>query len=143
LIWSIFFLIIVVLYIYSIIKCFFNDKTEIFIIINILNVIPIPFWIINYFLIYGGYKASFGYIFFLNIGGFVTTFFLIIISYILQILIALPSVLYINFLYKNHSMKIIGCVLHTILQFVFLLGLFDSTYLIIKYRKNNEKANVA
>jgi hypothetical protein len=142
LIWSIFFMIIVMFYIIK--KCFIRDRIKIFITMKILNIALIPFWIVNYFFIFhDGLSGAFGYVLFFNLGGFITIIFLISINYIFQIFISLPSILYINFLYKNHSMKIINRVLHTILQFVLLLGLFDSIYLIIKYKRHNGKANVA
>jgi hypothetical protein len=139
-IWSIFFMIIVTLYIYIITKCFINEKIKIFINMKIINIALIPFWIINYFIIFhDGLSVSFGMLMFFSLGGFFAMIVLIGISYIFQILVSLPSILYINFLYKTHSIKIIECLLHTILQFVIVLGLFDSIYLI----KYNRKANVA
>jgi hypothetical protein len=106
---------------------------------KILNIALIPFWIINYFFIFhDGLSEAIGYLLFFNLGGFITIIFIISINYIFQILISLSSILYINFLYKNHSMRITDRVLHIILQFVLFLGLFDSIYLIIKYKKHLE-----
>jgi hypothetical protein len=143
-IWSMFFITIVIFYIFSVIKYFVNYKIKIFISIKIINIGLIPFWIINYFFIFHyGLNASFLYLSLFNPGGFITIVFLVGINYIFQILVSLPSILYINFLYKNHSMKIIWRVVHTILQFILVLGLFDNIYLIIKYRKYTGKTNVA
>jgi hypothetical protein len=101
LIWSIFFMIIVMLYIIK--KCFITDKILIFITMKILNIALIPFWIVNYFFIFhDGLSGAFGYVFFFNLGGFITVIFLLSINYIFQILISLPSILHINFLYKNN-----------------------------------------
>jgi hypothetical protein len=139
-IWLILFMIIVMFYIYIIIKCLVNDKIKIFIGMKIINLVLIPFWTINYyFIIYHIFNSLLWFV----LGGFVALIFFIGINYIIQILVSLPSILYINFLYKNHSIKIIERVLHTVLQFILVLGLFDSIYLIIKYKKHNGKANVA
>jgi hypothetical protein len=144
LIWTILFMIIVVFYIYLIIKGFINDGIKIFIRLKIINIVLIPFWVINYFfIVYRGFNAAFGYLVFFNLAGFVAIIILIGINYIFQIFVSLPSILYINILYKNHSIRMIERVLHTILQFILVLGLFDNIYLIIKYKNHNGKANVA